>query len=128
MFMWMLVVTFIIALVTATIVVVIFEKPINRILTRLIPEEISLGWLQYVKFAIYVVGISGGVRIGALERYINPEPDSLEPLVLNAERWTLEIYRTLIGALQSISWMLLIFFIFALIAYVIIRGHEVLKS
>lgn len=33
----------------------------------------------------------------------------------------LEIYRTVIEALQSIAWMLLVFFVFALIAYVIVR-------
>jgi hypothetical protein len=45
-------------------------------------------------------------------------------IVLNAERWVLEVYRTGIGTLQSVAWMLLVFFVFALIAYVIVRGME----
>jgi phage shock protein PspC (stress-responsive transcriptional regulator) len=40
---------------------------------------------------------------------------------LTTERWTLEIYRTLIGSLQSIATVLLIFFVFTLIAYVVLR-------
>jgi len=46
------------------------------------------------------------------------------PLVLTGERWMLEIYRTLLETLQSIAWMLLIFFVFALIAYVVVRAFE----
>jgi hypothetical protein len=44
--------------------------------------------------------------------------------VLDADRWTLEVYRTIIGTLQSIAWMLLVFFVAALIAYVVMRGFE----
>jgi len=40
------------------------------------------------------------------------------------ERWTIEIYRTIIETMQSITWMYLIVFIFALIAYVIVRSFE----
>lgn len=128
MFLTMLLVTFLVAAFIAWVVVTIFNKPVTRILGRLIPEEISLGWLKYVKFAIYVVGISGGVRVGSLEKYISPGEDNVTPLVLTTERWILELYRTVIGALQSISWMLLVFFIFTLIAYVIVRGREMKQA
>ena len=37
---------------------------------------------------------------------------------------SLEIYRTIIGPLQSAAWLLFVFFVFALIAYVIVRGFE----
>jgi hypothetical protein len=59
-----------------------------------------------------------------LEKYITPRPEDAQAIVLNAERWTLEIYRTIIGTLQSVAWLLLVFFVFALIAYVIVRGLE----
>jgi hypothetical protein len=45
----------------------------------------------------------------------------MEILQLNAERWVLEIYRTLIACLQGIAWMYLVVFVVALIAYVIVR-------
>jgi hypothetical protein len=51
-----------------------------------------------------------------------------EAIVLNAERWAFEVYHTIISTLQSIAWMLLVFFVFALIAYVIVRGMEMKGS
>jgi hypothetical protein len=53
-----------------------------------------------------------------------PRERNAAPLTLNADRWTLEVYRTVIGTLQSVAWMLLVFFAFALIAYVVVRGLE----
>ncbi len=73
--------------------------------------------------AIVVVGVGGGVRPWDYEKYINPTKD--QPLlVLNADRWILELYRTAIGTAQAITWLLLVFFVFALIAYVLLRGAE----
>ena len=74
------------------------------------------------------MGVSGGVRIYNLERYISARHKDQEILVLNADRWTLEVYRTVIETLKAIAWMYLIVFIFALIAYVIVRGFELRKS
>lgn len=130
MFFSLLLVTFILAFVVAFIVVRLFDKPVGLILQRVIGGEISAAWNKYIKFAAFVVGVSGGVRIYELERYINPEygPRTPEgdiiPLTLNAERWTLEIYRTVIETLQSVAWMYLVVFVVALIAYVIVRGFE----
>jgi hypothetical protein len=36
----------------------------------------------------------------------------------------LELYRTVIGTLQAVAWMLLVFFVFALVAYVVVQGFE----
>ncbi|KUK10659.1 MAG: Uncharacterized protein XD50_1025 [Clostridia bacterium 41_269] len=100
----------------------------ESILKWIIPEDISSAWLKYLHFAIYVVGISNGVKIWKLEKYISPqtmrEKGSEIVLQLNSNRWALEIYRTIIGTLNGIAVMLLVFFVFALIAYVIIRVFE----
>mgnify|MGYP006287832679 CR=1 FL=1 len=130
MFFSLLLVTFLLAFIVAFIVVRLFDKPVGLILQRVIGYEISAAWNKFIKFAAFVVGISGGVRIYELERYINPQyaprtPDGeAVPLTLNAERWTLEIYRTVIETLQSVAWMYLVVFVVALIAYVIVRGFE----
>ncbi len=124
MFITLLLVTFLIALVVSYILARFFNQPISSILKRIVAEEISSAWQKYIKFAIYVVGISGGVRIWQLEKYITAtEPDAV-PILLNAERWLLEIYRTIIATLQSVAWMLLVFFLFALIAFVVVKGFE----
>ena len=121
MFYLLLIVTFLVALLVCYIVSRLFNDSIYKILNLIVPEAINQAWLKYIKFAIYVVGISGGVRVWDLEKYITSRYDNREIVELTAERWTLEIYRTLIGSLQSIATVLLIFFIFTLIAYVVLR-------
>ena len=128
MFITLLAVTFIIAFVVSFIVTVIFKKPLDTILQRIVDEEIGQAWSRYLTFAIYVVGISTGVRVWDLEKYITPLKNDTEIIVLNLDRWILEVYRTIIGTLQGIAWMLLVFFVFSLIAYVIIRIFEARDS
>lgn len=130
MFLTLLLVTFVVSILVAVIVVRMFAKPIESILRRIISDEISGAWLRYMKFAILVVGVSAGVRIYELEKYISPirfEKDA-KVLELTQERWILEIYRTIIEALQGIAWLLLVFFVFALVAYVIVRIAEMKNS
>lgn len=124
MFITLLLVTFTIAVLASYAVVRLFDRPISAILERIVADAISAAWQRYIKFAIYVVGVSGGVRIWELEKYITPRGKDADPIVLNMDRWTLEVYRTVIETLQSIAWMLLVFFVFALIAYVVMRGFE----
>lgn len=129
MFTTLLLVTFVIAFAVSSIVIVFFGRPIDAILERVISDKISRAWTKYLKFAIYVTGISSGVRIRSLEKYITkPEYEGSEIVTLNMERWILEVYRTVIGSLAGIAWMLLVFFIFALIAYVIVRAFELKKQ
>jgi hypothetical protein len=116
--------TFIIAFTVASIVVFIFNQPIDGILKRVVPVDISYVWAQYLRFAIYVVGIGGGVRVWDLEKYLTVQEPYREIVQLTPARWLLEIYETIIGTLQSVAIILLVFFVFALIAVVIVRIFE----
>lgn len=130
MFFTLLLITFVLSFSVSAIVVRIFSTPIDQILKRIIADEISSAWLKYLKFAIFVVGVSAGVRIYELEKYITParwDKDS-QIIELTQERWVLEIYRTIIESLQGIAWLLLVFFVFALIAFVIVRFAEIRKQ
>jgi hypothetical protein len=124
MFITLLVATFVIAFVVSSVVVILFGRPISKILDRIISDQISRAWVRYLKFAIYVTGISSGVGIRRLEEYLTEPREEAEIVVLSTERWVLEVYRTVIGTLEGVAWMLLVFFIFALIAYVIVRAVE----
>lgn len=128
MFVTLLVVTFLIALTTSFAIVRLFRGPIRIILERLVSPELSGAWERYLGFAVIVVGVSGGVRIWELEKYITARSQEAGPLVLNSDRWVLEVYRTLLGTLQSAAWVLLVFFVFALVAYVIVRGFEIRRA
>ncbi len=126
MFLSLLLMTFFISIVVCNICVLIFSKPLKMILQRLINEDIYTAWLRYIKFAIYIVGISAGVRINSIEQYINPSHylEHSKVIPLTYSRLFLEVYRTVIGALAGIAWLLLVFFIFALVAYVITKAFE----
>jgi hypothetical protein len=125
MFITLLIVTFVIAFAVSTIVANFFRQPIDKILARIITDDISKAWSKYLLFAIYVTGISSGVRIWDLEKYITqPQFEGAKIVNLTGQRWVLEVYRTVIETLQGIAWMLLVFFVFALVAYVIVRAFE----
>lgn len=130
MFITLLAITLIISFAVSFAVAKAFTNPIESILKRIIADAISVAWLKYLKFAILVVGVSSGVRIYELEKYITPQQGAKEPVIveLTGERWLLELYRTVIEALQGIAWMLLVFFVFALIAYVLVRVAEMRHS
>ena len=124
MFITLLVVNFVVSFAVCLIVATIFRVPIMKILQRLVTEDLFVAWTRYVTFAIYAVGLSGGVRVWDLEKYITPKAEGSAVLEITGDRWVLEIYRTVVGTLQSNAWMLLLFFLFALIAYVIVKGME----
>jgi hypothetical protein len=126
MFIALLIITFLVSLFVSFIVIRSFSMPFDRILKRIIADEISDAWLKYLKFAVMVVGVSSGVRIRQLERFITPLSEDSEQrmMALTANRWILEIYRTVIESLQGIAWMLLVFFVVALMAYVFVKYTE----
>ncbi|MCL4522580.1 MAG: hypothetical protein M1453_02530 [Acidobacteria bacterium] len=128
MFFTLLAVTFVISVLMSFIVAAIFAKPIRAMLQRIIQDEISAAWEKYLRFAIYVVGISSGVRVWDLEKYITPNARDGKLIELTQERWVLEIYRSVISALQGTVMLLLAFFIFALLAFVIVRAFELKKT
>ena len=130
MFLLLLLVTLAIAFAVSALVARGFTQPLDRILKRIIDDDISSAWLKYLKFAILVVGVSAGVRIHELEKYITPfRFDKDQRIIeLTLDRWVLELYRTVIDTLQGIAWMLLVFFVFALIAYVIVRLSEMKRK
>ncbi len=127
MFVTLLLVIFALAVAMSFITAKFFSKPVHKILTRLVSEELAPTWQKYILYAIYVVGISGGTRVWEMERYIDPDKEG-RVLVLNGDRWLIEIYKTIIGSLQGVAWMLLVFFLFALVAYVVVKGFETKRN
>ena len=129
MFLTLLVVTFLVATAVSTVVVVVFNKPARLILQKIIADSVSTVWLYYLMFALYVVGISSGVRINDLEKYITkPALEHAEITQLTAERWILEVYRTIVDTMQGLAWALLVFFICTLFAYMIVRVFELKRT
>ena len=113
MFYYLIICTFILALLVSFTVMKIFSSSINQILARIINDPIHSAWAKYTKFAGMVVGTSSGIRIYDMEKYITPltYSDNEKKIVieLTQERWVLEIYRTIIETLQGLAWMMLVF-------------------
>jgi len=128
MFFALLVATLAVSVLVATVTVRFFSSPIKAILTRVVTDEFASAWHRYIVFASYVVGISGGVSLYKLEQYVNAPHKDTRVLELTTETWTLEVYRTVIQTLQSIAWMLLVVFVVALLAFVILRVFEVRRK
>jgi hypothetical protein len=124
MILSLLVVTLLTAAAVSFGVSMLFRGSLRTILNRILTPELVTAWYRYITFAIYVVGVSGGVRIWELEKYITPRVENEPAVVLTRDRWLLELYRTVIATLQSTAWMLLVVFAVALIAVVIVRGQE----
>lgn len=120
----LLIATFIVSVAVASIVVLLFTRPIDRIMRRIIQEDVGKAWTRYLQFAIYVVGIGSGAQVWSLERYLTPQGPGQQVLELTTDRWVLEIYGTILQTLQSTAMLLLVFFVFALIAMVIVRALE----
>ncbi len=125
LFIMLLAVTFLTSLSVSFVAVRMFRKPIDAILQRVVSEEISAAWSKYIRFAVYVTGISWGVDLWKLELYITaPEWSHAGILELTGSRWVFELYRTVIETTQGVAWVLMVFFVVALIAYVIVRTFE----
>lgn len=125
LFITLLGVTFLIALAVSFIAVQVFRKPIDAIFQRIVSEDINTVWSKYLRFAVYVTGITWGVDLSKLERYITaPEWCNARIVELTASRWVFEVYRTVIETMQGIAWVLMVFFVYALIAYVVVQGFE----
>ena len=63
MLIGLLLVTAAVSLATCFVVARIFRMPIGRIMERLVADGLGTAWQRYISFAIYVVGLSSGVRI-----------------------------------------------------------------
>ncbi|AUH52734.1 hypothetical protein CXB49_19030 [Chromobacterium sp. ATCC 53434] len=119
--------TTILILVIATAVAAarFFDPAVAKILGRTLGQDLAEAWRKYVFFAIVVSGISGGVRQWSLQQYLPPAPGKgSTQLPLSGERWMLELFQAFISTLMSIAWVVLLFFLCAMLTYAIMRAVE----
>ncbi len=126
MFYIMMFSNLLIAIIISLVTVKFFSKPVKNILERIIKDPISSTWSKYIQFSGMVVGISSGIRIYEMEKYISPLYQNENNIIieLTTERFLLESFRTLIETLQGLAWMLFVFFLIALIAYILVKIAE----
>lgn len=106
-----------------------FDPAVNKILARILGRDLTDAWRKYIFFAIVVTGVSGGVRQWSLEKYLPPAAGKgSTALDLTGERWLLELFNTFIDTLRSIAWVMLLFFLCAMLAHVIMKAVEMRKG
>ncbi len=128
MFITLFAVTFFTSVVVCFLVNKIFSNSIKLILSKLVDVQIAQVFARYINFALYVIGISGGVNLYSLERYLKKTDPKLPLLELNADKLFLEIYKTFIESLQSITFLLFFFFLVTLVSYVVLGALQKLKQ
>lgn len=128
MFFTLLAVTLGVSLMTSGLVVFFFRRPIRQILDRIIGEGVAEAWQRFLTFCLFVVGVSAGSQVWKLEQYLQPQPMGPDGksriLTLDGPAIALEVYRTIIQVLQGMAWALLVFFVVALIAFVLVKAGE----
>jgi hypothetical protein len=124
MYIMLFTISFLVALGLSLTIAWISREAIETILRRFVTDFVTRsGFEKYIRFAIVVVGISGGTRVRALQEYISAASYNKHALeaALTQEVWVLEMYRTVVGTLESVVFLLLACIFLALIAPVIVR-------
>lgn len=127
MFLTLLALTFVLAVLTSFAAERVFKNPIRQSLEKVVGDALAGALQRYISFAIYVLGVSGGVPVYRLESYLDPSSTSAK-LVMDAQHLALEAYRTILDTLWSITIVLLVFFVFTMIAYAIVRAAELRRQ
>ena len=124
MFLQLLAVSFGVSIVVSCAVVGLFDRAIRAICSHVVGEGLSAAWHRFLRFGLLVTGVSSGVSMWTLEKYVTPRDKDAEIVVLNADRWTLEVYRAAISTLQGTACALFTFFLVALVAHVILKRAQ----
>lgn len=116
-------ISLVLAIAISATVAWISKEAVESVLHRFLAEKLSLGVSKYLRFAMVVAGISEGTRSGALREYIASPSYTRDAMAaqFTPEFWTLELYRTALGALEGILGLILLFSFIAIIAIFLIR-------
>ncbi len=128
MFITLFAITLFTSVVVSFLVNKIFSNSIKLILSKLVEKQIAQVFARYIYFALYVIGISGGVNLYSLERYLKNSDPNLPLVTLNADKLFLEVYKTFIETLQSVTFLLFFFFLITLVSYVVLNAMQKLKQ
>lgn len=118
--------TFVLALALAATIAWASKELIVGILRHFFASHISVAFGKYLQLAIILVGVTAGTRVHALQEYISaPEINKPGMLAqLTQEFWVMELYRTVVGTLEAILWLLLLFALVIVLAVIFNRKTQ----
>jgi len=120
----------VLAVALSCVVALLFWKPVRSVLLHLLEEDVAAGWTRYVAFALVVAGVSSGTRVRLLEEYLAAPSWNQSALQgqLTREFWYLEMYRTAIGTVEGMAWVLLGLSLLAGTVHLLVRKNRVNKA
>jgi len=118
--------SFVVAVVISWLLAWLFKIPVQNLLRYLVERDVAEAWAKYVWLLLLVVGVASGTRIRLLEEYL-AAPSWNQPAIqsqMTQAFGVLEMYRTLIGAVEGIAWMLVLLALIGIGAYFVIRKNK----
>jgi hypothetical protein len=110
------------AIAIAACVTIFFSKSIDEALTRVIPAEMASAWNRYVKFALFVVTLAGGMRLSELTQFLAMRTPGGPPVP--AGQALLEVFKSITGSLIAAAVALLGFFAATLVVRASMRIYD----
>ena len=127
MFVFLFVVSVIVACGLAFGVSLIFRRMTETVLARYLADNVSRAAAKYLQIAILLAGVSGGARIQLLRDYLNTPAYNID--ALNAQMkpalWTMAMYNTATDSLLGILWLMILFAFLATVAVAFIRRSKI---
>lgn len=127
MFVFLFVVSVIVACGLAFGVSFIFRRMTETVLARYLADSVSRATAKYLQIAVLLAGVSGGARIQLLRDYLNTPAYNMD--ALNAQMkpalWTMAMYNTATDSLLGILWLMILFAFVATVAVAFIRRSKI---
>lgn len=120
MFYSLLLSSLVTSIILSLIVVSLFKKSVESMLSKVIEVDIYSEWSKYISFVMYVVGITSGIKISELQKFTE-NTSFLNPDYFNFEKVALNVFLSAKETAQSLAWLLFVFYMVVLISLVIIK-------
>src|ERR1700739_1847721 len=123
MFVVLFLVTLAVALGVSYIIAKGSKHPIENVLHHFFAPHLSAAFAKYLQLAIVLVGVCAGTRVRALQDYISAPDYNKRAMLeqLTQEFWVMKLYRTVIGTLEGILWLIFLFALVVIVAVAIMR-------
>ncbi len=100
------------------ITIKIFRGTIKSLIQIIIELDIYEEWLKYITFVMYIIGVSSTFKINELAKYSD---SYFQQNIFQVEKLVLNLVGTTINVLQSLAWILFLFYIALLVIIVIFK-------
>ena len=99
----------------AVLTTAVFSRPIDRVLFKLISDEMASAWSLFIKFALFCATFTSGMPPSDQAKFVGFNTPIVVPPIPGDG--TMFVMRSVGGALMGASWFLLVFFGVTLTAY-----------